>query len=435
IAAFNTLGGPSGTSGIINAQATFHAGAFCDIHFNNLTRDCVNGVVMQGNDIQNDVFTAWHRQNSLVVERAMQGLSDWVSLPFWDWTRGDDDEDNQPGGNGGTAPLWTNAWLGGFNTPWSLGRRFDNNASLPSSANVLAVQGVTPFDAYTTALENGIVHTGAHQWVGGTNNPLGVMAVGNSPKDPVFYFHHNMVDKLWQDWELANGGSNFALTSLPGFPGVDPNSIVDSRSIGVFYAENGLAILDKYAVANLVLPNERFIYQFVIEAGNDFVVPNGKVCDFRSCEEIILKDGFTAEAGSDFHAKIDGDCDFSTANKVDPALAYVDTFDVPPFRQEDAQQNVYKLPESASLEQTLGLNVYPNPIVDKAQIEVAAYEPTRASFTVVDALGRKIKAWEVDLTPGMNVLDFDTQALSNGIYYLQMKTSKQKLAQKLVIQH
>ena len=35
------------------------------------------------------------------------------------------------------------------------------------------------------------------------------MQPGTSPNDPIFFFHHAFVDKLWADWEQQHSGATY----------------------------------------------------------------------------------------------------------------------------------------------------------------------------------------------------------------------------------
>lgn len=143
------------------------------------------------------------------------------------------------------------------------------------------------------------------------------MAGGASPRDPIFWFHHNNVDRLWQLWEdqevavksthtrTSMARYNGAYTRFDGvlLPSVDPESLADSRSLGVFYAGNGVAVLDKYTVANRTRNPEQFTYQYLIQAGN-FIIPSGRRAHFRSSTGIELQNGFTVESGGSFTAEV-----------------------------------------------------------------------------------------------------------------------------------
>src|SRR5690606_8164142 len=137
-----------------------------------------------------------------------------------------------------------------------------------------------------------------------------------SPRDPIFYFHHTFVDFIWYNWEEIHHSSAYIATSMLRYDGtyvfdghtlplVNPNDITDSRSLGVFYGSDGLAKLNNYIVSNTHRPEEIFYYQFVIEAGNDFIVPENKNCRMESVNEIRLLPGFEASTGSNYVAAID----------------------------------------------------------------------------------------------------------------------------------
>lgn len=322
----------------VDNLAAFHDNNFDLIHFN---------LRNPGYDATKDVFFAWHRYQMLTMEHAMQALNPRVSLPFWDWTLAADRVK--------TSPLWASGFMGGFDETgsghdWNLGRNPSPTYTLPTTSNVNYAQAFayTPsetltnrrleFHAYSAEIENNRVHVGGHAWTGG------VMASGSSPGDPIFYLHHTMVDKLWQDWIEANAITTasdiYIKNTLPNWPSVDPDNIVDSKTIGVFYADadNDIAILSNYSVNNDFLTEEVFYYQYLIEAKDNFIIPTGKVSKIESVNEVILKPGFHAQSGSTFTAKIDTDNDINTASKTSNTKRKTTTNTVTGFRILD---NVY----------------------------------------------------------------------------------------------
>ena len=392
---------------LINQIANFHANNFAAIHFNNLGR---------GN-IDDDVFLPWHRYASYEVEQAMQRLNPYVSLPYWDWrvNRSTDDL------------LWSQGFLGQFNSAWSLNRRL-GSTPLPTSDNVSAIQSITNFERYTSDLENGIVHSGGHTW---TN---GVMARGNSPLDPVFYFHHNMIDKLWQEWESREGTSAFNRTNMPRY-NVNPNSLTDSRSLGIFYADNRLALLDRYTVQNRTLSTELFYYQYVIRAENNFIVPSGRNARFESGQEIVLRPGFEARNGSTFTAKIDTDRNFNSSARKAPISVvhkpYVNLYNTP------VPQNVYEMEaDILSLTQISDLLVYPNPT---ANITSVAYNLLQAEQTVslrlYNVAGNVVYTLLENQSQqkGRQRTSLDVSFLPNGLYYYQLQIDDKLSTQKFII--
>lgn len=293
--------------GLVNDLANYHDLNFDDIHFN------------LPDYPEKDVFFPWHRRQIFELEQAMQNINSKISIPYWDWTI-DNSHDTS------TGELWDPDFMGGFNDLWNLGRTFSGPA-LPTTSDVNTVQDTgSNIQIYSNAVERGKVHTRGHTWTGG------VMAEGNSPRDPIFYLHHGMIDKLWQDWvELhayKKGDDLYIKTSLPRYdgisqtsagvtlPDVNPDDMIDSKTWGVFYAENQLAELYSYAVTNAYHSEEVFYYQYTIEAKEDFIIPSEKKAKFESVNDIILKPGFHAKNGSEFIAKLDTDADISTFSKI-----------------------------------------------------------------------------------------------------------------------
>lgn len=274
--AFSAL--QNGSNLLVDVLAEFHGDNFNEIHFNGPSTD---------------IFLAWHRMQILEMELAMQDLDPYLSMPFWDWTV-----------DGTTSsPLWHNDFMGQFDSAWGLSRNLGGSWALPTSGDVNSVQSISTWDTYTDTLEDGIVHAGPHVWIGG------IMNTGLSPLDPVFYLHHSMIDKLWQEWVEAHGvtpSSNlFEPASLLGYPGVDPDDVVDCTVFGIFYAENQLAELKDYSVTNANRAVESFYYQYEIHAGNGFVVPSGTSAELISKDKIVLTNGFHAEDGASFVASVD----------------------------------------------------------------------------------------------------------------------------------
>ncbi len=328
-----------------------------DIHFNLPTQLNIN------------IFIAWHRYQMYEMEHALQKVNPKLSIPYW---------------NSSVDTLLTTLettlfgpdLLGPFDADWVLGRNFRPTADkLPTPAELAAIESITDFanailgdGGYTNQIERKSPHAGAHVWV------RGYMSSTASPADPVFYFHHSWLDKLWDDWETANpGGSWFAVQSMLRYDGtfsfhgetlplINPNDLVNSNDLGVFYGENQLAQMDNYSVTNNLNSTETFYYQYTIEAGNNFIVPNGKNCEIESVNMIVLKPGFTAENGATFTAKIDTDNDITTAARNANSVTENRSN---PFKIDNVRYGVYepeyieKGPEKEI--KLVNAQVFPNP--------------------------------------------------------------------------
>lgn len=398
---------------LIDDIATFHNNQFNDIHFNLPSRP------------QLDVFLAWHRRQMFELEQAMQDINPRLSIPYWDWTTD----------NSVNSDLWDQDFLGQFDNDWNLNRTLGSFGALPTTSDVNSVQSISNWLNYSNTFERGVVHAGPHNWVGG------IMAGGASPRDPVFYFHHGMVDKLWQEWVVANGitpASNiYQINDMPRYdgtysfngqtlPSVNPDNIVNAKVFGVFFAENGLAEMEDYTVNNTYNSTEHFYYQYTIEAGNNFIVPPSKSAVIESVNEVILEHGFHAQNGSSFLAKIDADNNINTQalQRVDLALKQK------PFSKLDIVENAYGMSENGSKPldnftnsikafSAHSVEVFPNPAKNHLNI--------RLEETCSDC---RIEIYNVHgqllLFPSVSnsaVFKLDLSTLNSGMYYLMIRES------------
>lgn len=281
---------------LINDLANFHSANFNfgnspqpDIHFN------------LPDEPERQIFFAWHRMQMLELERAMQAIDPRISIPWWDSST---DQST-------TSPLWAADFMGQFNGAWALNRNLGGNGPLPTPTVVTAVQSNSDFLLYSNDMERGDTHRGAHVWIGGA------MSTPLSPRDPIFYLHHTYIDKLWADWQIQHPSeSSFIINSMIRYDGtyvfngtilplINPNDILSSHSLGVFYAEDQKAELYGYTVSNANSPVENFYYQYTIEAGKGFTVPSGASCIIESVNEIKLIPGFETAVGALFVGTID----------------------------------------------------------------------------------------------------------------------------------
>lgn len=386
-----------------------------DIHFN------------LPNQIDIQIFFGWHRYQMFELEQAMQDVNPKLSLAYWDSSVDQDQVTLQ-------NTLFGPDLLGPFNTDWALGRNLGSGTNaLPTPATVTSIQSMTEFanstlgdGGYSNQLERQEPHTGAHIWTGG------FMPTTASPADPVFYFHHSWVDKLWVEWETANpGSSSFLIQSMIRYDGsymfngqtlplINPNDIINTRSLGVFYADNGLAELDNYSVSNDHNPVENFYYQYTIEAGENFVVPNTKICEIESVNMIVLEPGFTAENGASFIAKIDTDGDITTSarnaniqNRYNPF-----NFDGDVIDGVYEKEYINKLDDFEEFTKT---QLYPNPFKNKFTLTFDK-KLENCEVEIFDISGRQIykKSFSNTSKIIINNLDF----LSSGNYILNVTSNK-----------
>ncbi|MEK6478632.1 tyrosinase family protein [Catalinimonas sp. 4WD22] len=408
---------------------------------------------------QNDIFLAWHRKQMHEMELAMQSINSKLSLPYWDETQS----------SGVTDPIWEESFMGQFNAQWNLNRALGAQIRLPNSNDVNQLMGLTNFYQssstlssmdFSPRLETAVVHTGAHLWVGG------VMVSGSSPFDPVFYLHHCFVDRLWQKWQTTHGTSAFTRTSMPRYdgvftfdgkvqPAINPNDIVDTRSLGVFYAENHLAILDQYQVSNTYRDVEVFYYQYTIQAENNFVVPAGKAAHFESVSEIVLKPGFEAKSGSTFTAKIDQDNDMNTSARTIPLAlkskpfnniygvhvmenAFIDVHKPHTDHDHGHHDNGHHkhgMHDGSHQHEQGGLQIFPNPSHDKFTVTYHVHEEeAQVRLTIFNGAGKIMYTQDEGLKKmGDHQLILEGKVGSPGMYVCVLTIGHSSISEKLMI--
>ena len=388
--------------------ADFHGANFSEIH---------------SNDQPTDVFLAWHRQAAYELEHEMRDQTgdEWINLAYWDWTTSNSSED----------PLWYADWLGPFDIGWNLGWEL-TVLPLPTQTEVdAALANADFYDFSRYSIEESSIHNNPHDWIGG------VMSMQNSPKDPVFFFHHNMIDKIWADWYELHGDENtdyYVKTDMPRYdgnyqrpdgitlPSVNPDDIVNPRNLGVFYAENGLAKLDKYTVSNTNVPSEKFGYQFTIEAGEDFFIPSGKQAEFKSCEKIVLKPGFQASNGANFSASINSSCNSGNLAKTNANTTTKTKKPATPFQEAENKADYQ-------------FTCFPNPTTQAATLAYHLHQDSPVTLVIYDLTGRRILQLlqKQQQLKGMQQVTFDTQRVAAGTYFAQLLVGKDIRTIKLEI--
>ena len=385
---------------LFNDIATFHMNFFnfdntsdptrLDLHFN------------LPDEAERDIFLAWHRRVLFELEQAVQDYNPKISLAFW----------YSPTDQSTTSALWDQDFLGSFNTNWNLNRNLGGDGPLPTTANLTTLYNMTDFLLFENELERRPVHRGAHVWTGGA------MPTPLSPRDPVFFLHHAFVDFVWNNWEEQHHSSSYIRTSMIRYdgtysfngvtlPSVNPNDIIDTRSLGVFYGNNGFAKLDNYIVSNTYNPQEVFYYQYTIEAGNGFIVPTGTNCNIESVNEINLTPGFEAHSGANFIASIDNGTLSSKSSK--PVR-----LNKPYDHITGVQEIVWE--EDNKDDTPVILSTYPNPFTEK--ITINFNKKTDCNVEVYNMMGMLIREEAFQNTD--NVTINNLYGLSSGFYVIKI---------------
>lgn len=352
-----------------------------------------------------EIFLAWHRQMLFELEQAMQDINPNVSIAYWNSVQ----EQSRNGA------LWSAAWLGNFDDDWGLNRNLGSSGPLPSNNTITSLMNNSNFFSFSNELERQAAHRGGHVWIGGAmNSPL-------SPRDPGFYLHHCFQDKIWQDWEMIHRNSAYQRNNMlrydgtyrfngQTYPSVNPNDLVDSRVLGVFYAENQLAVLDNYIVSNTYNPEEVFYYQYLIQAGDNFVVPDGTSSRMVSLNEIRLEPGFTAEAGSSFRAYID---QVNLAGKQRPQNREYNPF---PYDENINKPIIWEEGETETEKPLVIVTATPNPFHDKITINLN--KKINCAIEVYNLMGMLVHRETFENTSTLEINDL--YGLAQGFYVIRV---------------
>ncbi|MEO6813216.1 MAG: tyrosinase family protein [Ginsengibacter sp.] len=197
-------------------------------------------------------FGPWHRELLKLYEQELQNVSgdSNMTLPFWNWTK--DRTTADPGfpffndflGPDGSANPNDKVTVGAFAQAngWNLNVDEENfgflrrhfgidGPGLPTAASVQAALNLATYDnnpwnilsnanSFRNTLEGWTgprqIHNAVHRWVNGSMQP------GTSPNDPVFFFHHCNIDRLYAVWQQKNASISQYLpdTSTPSASGL-----------------------------------------------------------------------------------------------------------------------------------------------------------------------------------------------------------------------
>jgi tyrosinase len=201
-------------------------------------------------------FLPWHRAFMLHIERLLQASDPSVALPYWHFDQSSPNMFNSSFiGSNPISPA-TQAIINAPNplSTWqipgaALGIRRRTpygDAGIPSSVTGSGT-GVATETATLALGDNyanfvsmeGTTHNGAHNNSGNTISWV-AMSPANAPQDPLFYFLHSNIDRLWGKWQWVNNRFDATISSTYNLQGGHSNSpsitpsISPNRTFGQF---------------------------------------------------------------------------------------------------------------------------------------------------------------------------------------------------------
>lgn len=194
----------------------------------------------------NGAFLPWHRGFVLQVENHLRLYESSVTIPYLDWASEPriiessiwGNEEHQFSGSGAAntrcvteGPFGSNEFQGPTISHSGYlktdGRCLQRRITGGTAANWPHIEDdlinryplPTHYDSFRNRLEHGPgLHDSVHCIVGGT------MCSSASANDPIFFLHHAMVDKIWNDWQSQSPEHRDAYTGTTGRNAIMPAS-------------------------------------------------------------------------------------------------------------------------------------------------------------------------------------------------------------------
>lgn len=86
----------------------------------------------------------------------------------------------------------------------------------------------------------------------------------------------------------------------------------------------------------------------------------------------------------------------------------------------------------STLESSFNLSVYPNPASTNLNISIEMEEEETVEITVFDIRGAILSTQKEEVNQGQNEFEMDIRAIKNGLYYLEILTTKDKIVRRFV---
>jgi tyrosinase len=165
----------------------------------------------------NWLFLPWHRAYLYRFEEICRQLtgSTTFALPYWNWTK-----------NPRVPAVFFDTTSPLYDSSRTVGPTTTISTAVTGAAVIDTIVGEPNFLLFASGALSAAAyqrdfavfgpleatpHNNVHTFIGGN---MGVVAL--SPRDPVFWTHHNMIERIWVDWNMKRGHPN---TNDPAWTG------------------------------------------------------------------------------------------------------------------------------------------------------------------------------------------------------------------------
>jgi len=237
-------------------------------------------------------------------------------------------------------------------------------------------------------------------------------------KDPAFIPHTSSLD-------IVNGESKFDKPIIPESTGFHDK--VPSELVPEILSE--LIKDDLYLQNQTITGSEHFRAGKTIKAGKnvtsdvpqgEFIIEPGANVVFQSGENIVMKPGFRAKAGSNFRAYIDP---YFTCTQCSDKM----------LQDGDGQENNIVVNEwrtkftpdtIKNKEKSVSFTIYPNPFTNTTTLKYNVNESSTVTISIFDSSGHKVLLLENKKVhePGTYEITLNGINLAPGIYFCSLQT-------------
>ena len=246
---------------------------------------------------------------------------------------------------------------------------------------------------------------------------------------------------------MVQAGTNCQASFVANFNGGTSFSFTNTSQGGAFYSWD----FGDGGTSNAMNPNYTYssgggylVCLTISDSGctstycDSIFVPGGNNClaSFTSQVNGSIVDFTNTSTGGNSYFWSFGDGNSSSASNPQHTYAAPGTYTVCLIvfdsltQCQDSICNQVTVGPSTSIGEVNGIelltNLYPNPVQDRATIEIKAREARAASLQVLNTLGQPVRVERININPGVNQVDLELSGLASGMYILNIVTEDQQ---------
>lgn len=126
--------------------------------------------------------------------------------------------------------------------------------------------------------------------------------------------------------------------------------------------------------------------------------------------------------------------DWGDGPTTNAGVIYVGTHGRGAWRTDDLTSiRPFKPVASNDDEYDTNINIFPNPVVDQAQMNFELADNSDVQINIYDMNGRLVQTTEMDAVAGQNTVQLNTSELSSGTYFVSLESATQRDVAKIIV--